>query len=87
MANGASSQEILDREFLDIRARVLEVAAALDRLDRAAGPPVDDARVASIAQALDVLRSADGDRAERVQLVFSLPYDDSWRTTLGVVAR
>jgi hypothetical protein len=87
MPNAASSQVVLDREFLEIRARVLEIAAALDRLDRADGPPADDPRVAALGQALDVLRSADGDRAERVQLIFSLPYDNSWRTTLGVVPR
>jgi hypothetical protein len=87
MPNASSSQAVLDREFLEIRARVLEVAAALDRLDRADGPPAGDPRVAAVGQALDVVRSADGDRAERVQLIFSLPYDNSWRTTLGVVPR
>ena len=29
-----NSEQILDREFLEIRAKILEVAAALDRLDR-----------------------------------------------------
>jgi hypothetical protein len=27
--------EVLNREFLEIRAKLLEIAAALDRLDRA----------------------------------------------------
>jgi hypothetical protein len=87
MAGSASSQAVLDREFLEIRARVLEIAAALDRLDRADGPPACDPRIAAIGQALDVLRSSDGERAERVQLIFSLPYDSSWRNALGVLAR
>ena len=29
-----NSKQILDREFLEIRAKILEVAAALDRIER-----------------------------------------------------
>jgi hypothetical protein len=70
---------------------MLEVAAALDRLGRAGGPP-SDPRVASLRQALDVLRDAgpDGEepnRAERVQLIFSRQYDAAWRKSLGVLQR
>ena len=87
MSSPASSQAVLDREFLEIRARVLEIASALDRLDRADGPPAADARVTAINKAIDALRTADGNRAEQVQLIFSRSYDQRWRTTLGVLDR
>jgi len=87
MPNSSSSQAVLDREFLEIRARVLEIAAALDRLDRADGPPTGDSRLAAIARALEVLQSSDSDRAERVQLIFSIPYENAWRATLDVAPR
>ena len=79
----AAAPSVLDREFLELRARILELGAALDRLDRE-GRPADDPRLTAIARAIDVLRSAEADRAEQVQLIFSLPYDEAWRTTLGV---
>lgn len=87
MSNAATAQSVLDREFLELRARILELGAALDRLDRAGGPPPGDPRLAAIARALDVLRAKDADRAEQVQLIFSIPYDEAWRTTLGVRPR
>ena len=88
----SAAQAVMDREFLEMRARVLELAAALDRLDRAGGPPANDPRVASLRQALDALRQSNSDgaeaaRAERVQLIFSRQYDAAWRKTLGVLPR
>lgn len=88
----SAAQAVLDREFLEMRARVLELAAALDRLDRAGGPPTSDPRVGSLRQALDALRQSnpdggDANRAERVQLIFSRQYDAAWRKTLGVLQR
>jgi hypothetical protein len=72
--------DVLNREFLEVRAKILELAAALDRLQRAEGSLEGDPRVARIQNALDTLRaSATNGRAEDVQLIFSLPYDDDWR--------
>lgn len=72
--------EVLNREFLEIRARLLQIAAALDRLERAAGSTVDDPRPAKIRQALTILGGAGADRAEQIQLLFSRPYDPDWKT-------
>lgn len=72
--------EVLEREFLPVRAKILEIAAALDRLDRADGSVDDDPRLAKIYEALGVLGQRDRtDRAEQVQLIFSLDYDRDWR--------
>jgi hypothetical protein len=71
--------EILNREYLEIRARLLQVAASLDRLSRAEGTAEGDPRLAQVQQALAILAECQGDRAERIQLVFSRPYDPQWQ--------
>jgi hypothetical protein len=76
--------EMLDREFLEIRARLLQVAAALDRLDRADGDVARDKRRIDIDKATRVLLESSPDRAERLQMIFSLPYDNDWKKTFGL---
>jgi hypothetical protein len=79
-----SAAKVLESEFLPLRARLLDIAAAFDRLDRADGQPIDDPRMTRIREALAILLQEDGDRAERIQLVFSRPYDDHWSTKIGL---
>ena len=74
-----SAAEVLSREFLDIRCKILDLAAALDRLDRAGGSVGDDPRMARIREAIDVVIDERSERAEHVQLVFSRAYDEAWR--------
>lgn len=73
--------EVLDREFLEIRAKLLQIAAALDRIGRADGSTEGDRRLRQIEQALDVVASPQPDRAQRLQMIFSLTYDEDWRET------
>ena len=75
--------EVLNREFLEVRARLLHVAASLDRLDRADGSVLDDPRLDKIRQALNILADGEPDRAEKIQLLFSRPYDADWMAALG----
>ncbi len=75
--------EVLNREFLEIRARLLHVAASLDRLDRAEGSVLGDPRLDKILQAIGILADGEADRAEKIQLLFSRPYDADWMATLG----
>ncbi len=77
--------EVLEREFLVVRAKLLEVGATLDRIDRAEGRVEDDRRMALVRQALEVLLQKDADRAEQIQLLFSLDYDDGWREKFSAV--
>ena len=74
-----AAAEVLEREFLGVRARLIDVAAALDRIDRAEGSVADDPRLDKIRQALEILSGERSDRAEKLQLLFSLPYRDDWR--------
>jgi hypothetical protein len=78
--------EVLDREFLEIRARLLQVAAALDRLGRAEGTVASDARLAKIHEALAILADGEADRAERIQLIFSRAYEPDWQAAFKLPA-
>jgi hypothetical protein len=80
-----TAAEVLEREWPAIRARLIEVGAALDRVGRAPGPASDAARLGLVAAALGALANDQGtDRAERLQVLFSQPYDPSWRDALRV---
>ncbi len=76
-----TARAVLDQDFLAIRHRILDIAASLDRLDRAerADEIADDPRRGDIQNSIRLLTDAATDRAARVQLVFSDPYDESWR--------
>jgi hypothetical protein len=84
MSTPLTAAEALQREFLEIRARLLAVAASLDRIGRSSGQVEDDPRWQKIQKAIELLRNEDGDRAEQVQLLMSRPYDDHWPQNLGV---
>jgi hypothetical protein len=85
-----TSAEVLNREFLEMRAKVLELAASLDRLDRAEGVDsngsqgASDPRLQRLRDGLKILLSNSSERAEQVQLLFSREYDDGWRKRFGV---
>ena len=78
------AQETLDQDFLFLRAKILESAAVLDRIDRAKGTVSADPRMAKLRRALEVLHDGSSDRAEQVQLIFSREYDPAWREDFGV---
>jgi len=82
MPNPTAAQ-VLDREFLSIRCRLLDLAAAMDRVDRAEGQVTDDRRWQQIHQAIGAIASPNGSRAEQTQLAFSLPYSENWRREHG----
>jgi hypothetical protein len=75
----ATATVVLEREFLELRARLLQVAAQLDRLDRAEGALTNDARMQGVGRAIAVLAGQGPNRAEAIQLIFSRPYDSNWK--------
>jgi hypothetical protein len=81
--------EVLNRDFLETRSKILEVAAALDRLDRAASHPGEppDRRLAQVRQAIEALLEPGPGRAETVQRIFSLDYDAAWQKAFGLPGR
>ncbi len=79
-----SAPEVLNRDFLEIRCKILDLAAAFDRLQRADGSIADDPRLARLREALATVLERTDDRAEQVQMIFSRDYDDNWQQTLNV---
>ena len=82
-----TARQILDREFLELRAKVLELAASFDRLERAEGDTADDPRRHKLEEALHVLLGSGTDRAERIQLIFSREYKADWQTRFQLEPR
>lgn len=81
------SSEVLNREFLEIRAWLLQVGAALDRMERGSGSVAGDPRRKSIDEALRLLLAPGANRAEQIQLLFSLRYDPNWKQEFAIPAR
>ena len=73
-----SPKQVIDRYFLEHRQKVLDVAAFLDRIDRAApdaSPDDHDHRLQALRDAIDVLRDGQPHRARRVLETLSDPTD------------
>lgn len=64
-------QQLLELYFLEARSKLIDLAAFLDRIDRAEGEA--DFRLAAFQQALDQLDRPDGRRVENVLLALSDP--------------
>jgi hypothetical protein len=79
--------EILNREFLEVRCKILELAAVFDRLERSEGSVASDPRLAKLREALNAILEQSGDRAEQVQMIFSREYDDEWQEKFKVGPR
>ena len=57
---------VIDEYFLDHRAKLIDIAAFLDRVDRAKGDGPEDFRMAAFRRALALLDDGETDRARRV---------------------
>ena len=82
MGSPLSAAAVFEREFLPLRAKLIEIGAILDRIERSEGSVASDPRRQKVERALTILRARDSERAEQLQLLFSLPYDEHWRETL-----
>jgi hypothetical protein len=83
MAKRRTQSEVLDRDFLETRCRILDLAAALDRAERASGENADG-RFEQLRDGIQTLLDERPDRAEAVQRLFSLEYDPKWRERFGL---
>jgi hypothetical protein len=63
-------QEVLDLYFMDARCKLTDLAAFMDRVERAGG--AEDFRMSEFRKALQALNAA-ANRAEKVLLAFSDP--------------
>jgi len=84
-----AANQILTESFLEVRAKLLEVAATLDRIDRSldAGEPLPNEAQAQRKQldsAIEIVLSEGSDRAERLQQLFSRQYESDWRKQMDL---
>jgi hypothetical protein len=69
-----SATELVDEYFVENRNRLLEIAAFLDRIDRAdASATARDFRMRVFVEATSALLSRDPDRLTRIQMLLSDP--------------
>ena len=68
-----TAAEVLDRDFLSIRCRLIELAAALDRIDRADGSALGDERLAQVRRSLEILAGSLPSRADACKWSFHWP--------------
>ena len=66
-----TKQEVLDQYFIEVRHKLIEVAAFLDRVDRAEGE--DDYRIKAYRAALKELERSEPERAKQILLALSDP--------------
>lgn len=74
-------EQVIDLYFMEARAKVIDVAAFLDRAERAQG--AGDFRLASLRRALGELSNGGPDRARRVLLSLSDPGVEPVPTATG----
>ncbi len=74
MLKAMNREQALDLYFIDARAKLIDLAAFLDRMERS--EEKEDFRLAAFHDALAVLSSKETGKAERVLLAFSDPTRD-----------
>ena len=82
-----NASQILQREYLEIRAKILELAASLDRIDRADGNVDDTEEMNRLRAGIDILVGNQAARAERVQMLFSQEYTPKWQSQFDLTPR
>jgi hypothetical protein len=89
MPTSLTAAKLLDREFLSIRSKLIDLAASLDRIQgtvpifasaKMGLSPLPDTRIDKIAEAVRILAGQTPNRTEQIQILFSLPYDEHWQT-------
>jgi len=80
MSASRTAQRILEQDYLSIRCLILDLASALDRIDRGAarGEIEQHPQLELLRSSLTILQSEEPNRAERVQLHFSDQYQPGW---------
>lgn len=85
MSGEKTGEEILERHYLEMRARLLDLGAAFDRIDRgeAHADLASDPRMEKLRAGLQIVLSPAPGRAERIQLLFSDEYIQGWQKSGG----
>lgn len=86
--NGKNAREIVDLYFVENRAKLLDIASFLDRIDRYQGSEEarSDFRYRALIKALKVLLDAGENRTKALQMVFSDQTKEPLESALGLKA-
>ncbi len=86
MTTPLTQKRVIELYYLEHRAKILDLAAFLDRLDRAAGDGTggDDFRIRSFRQALGILSEEEPGRAKRILELFSDPTLEPLESAAGL---
>lgn len=79
-----SAQQIVAEDFMIARARIVELAATLDRIERATGDVDDSKNMQLLMQGMHILCDHEVEKAKRVQLLMSRQYDPQWQTQMSI---
>lgn len=66
-----TKQQVIDSYFMEHRAKLIDIAAYLDRIDRGQGQMPDDFRDSAFRSAIEILTDGTSDRAKRILESFS----------------
>ena len=66
-----TKQQVIDTYFMEHRAKLVDLAAYLDRIDRGRGDDPSDFRDAAFRQAIAILTDGETHRAKRILNLFS----------------
>jgi len=81
------AQQVFDDNFPALRAKLLEIAAIFDRIDRGEATPEADRRVEQVRAAIELLmEGSTSNRAEQMQKIFSLEFREAWREEFGLTS-
>jgi hypothetical protein len=79
--------QILEREYLEVRAKLLELAAFFDRLDRVGGVTNTDPHLEKLRRGMELIGQESANRVEQILLHFSRPYEADWRDRFPLARR
>ena len=83
MAERSATQIVAD-EFMIARAKIVELAATLDRIERASGNVDDSKNMQLLVQGIHNLIDDQVEKAKRVQLLMSRDYDPEWQNIMSI---
>jgi len=83
MAERSATQIVAD-EFMIARAKIIELAATLDRIERASGSVDDSKNMQLLIQGMHILIDDQVEKAKRVQLLMSRDYEPNWQNLMSI---
>jgi hypothetical protein len=86
MAERSAAQIVAD-EFMIARAKIVELAATLDRIERASGSVDDSKNMQLLVQGMHILIDDQIEKAKRVQLLMSRDYDPNWQNLMSITKK